>query len=343
MQHRHRNPTRILVALLVWLWCVALPAAEPHVAAVDSIGISVRDLDRAKVFYSTVLGFELDGEREAYGSDIEHLFGVFGVRLRVARMRLGDEHIELMQFMTPRGRAAPLDSRSNDRWFQHIAIVVSDMPKAYAHLRSHRVEHASTGPQRLPDWNRDAGGIEAFYFRDPDGNHLEVIHFPPGKGAAKWRDTRGRLFQGIDHTAIVVADTDASLRYYRDLLGLGVAGGAENYGTEQEHLNNVFGARLRITALRASSGPGVEFLEYLAPRTGRPMPPDSTPVDHWHWQINFRTRDLPSVDRALREARAITLSGAAIQLADRTLGYRVAIIARDPDGHAGLIYLGESP
>ena len=30
----------------------------------------------------------------------------------------------------------------------------------------------------------------------------------------------------------------------------------------------MFGARLRITALRAHAGPGIEFLEYLAPRDG---------------------------------------------------------------------------
>ena len=43
-----------------------------------------------------------------------------------------------------------------------------------------------------------------------------------------------------------------------------VAGESENYGTEQEHLNNVFGAHLRITSLRSSSGIGIEFLEYLS-------------------------------------------------------------------------------
>jgi catechol 2,3-dioxygenase-like lactoylglutathione lyase family enzyme len=331
------------LALALMLWGATVFAAEPHVVAVESIGISVRDLERAKAFYSQILDFQLESEREVLGSDYEHLFGVFGLRLRVARMRLGDERIELMQFLTPRGRPVPVDSRSNDHWFQHIAIVVSDMAKAYTHLRANRVEHASTGPQRLPDWNPNAGGIEAFYFRDPDGNHLEVIHFPPGKGAEKWRDPRGKLFQGIDHTAIVVADTEASLRYYRDLLGLKVAGGAENYGTEQEHLNNVFGARLRITALKAPQGPGVEFLEYLAPRTGRAMPSDSTPLDHWYWQINFRAQDLAAADRALRDARVIVLSGAAVTLEDSAPGYRQALIARDPDGHAGLLASGESP
>ena len=27
-----------------------------------------------------------------------------------------------------------------------------------------------------------AGGIQAMYFRDPDGHNLELIHFPVGKG-----------------------------------------------------------------------------------------------------------------------------------------------------------------
>ena len=108
-----------------------------------------------------------------------------------------------------------------------------------------------------------------------------------------------RLFLGIDHSAIVVADTDASLRYYRDTLGLKVAGGSENYGIEQERLNNVFGARLRITALRAERGPGVELLEYLAPRSGRPMPIDTQSNDVWNWHIDMQA-DVPPADAAVR-------------------------------------------
>src|SRR5262245_17083266 len=94
-------------------------------------------------------------------------------------------------------------------------------------------------------------------------------------GSLRTRATRGgtdRLFLGIDHTAIVVNSTEASLACYRDTLGLRVVGQSENYGPEQERLNNVFGARLRITTLRAPAGPGVELLEYLTPRDGRPAP-----------------------------------------------------------------------
>ena len=152
----------------------------------------------------------------------------------------------------------------------------------------YKVRHASTGPQRLPDWNRNAGGIKAFYFKDPDGHALEILAFPADKGAPKWHRATDKLFLGIDHTAIVVDDTDQSLRFYRDGLGLTVTGESENYGIEQERLNNVFGARLRITGLTAGAGPGIELLEYLAPDDGRPTPADTRSNDLIGWQTRLR-------------------------------------------------------
>ncbi|MEZ5356128.1 MAG: VOC family protein [Bryobacteraceae bacterium] len=297
----------------------------------ESIGRTVSDLDRSVEFYTKVLDFEKVSEYEAAGDAVEHLYGVFGARVRVARLRLGAEHLELTEFLAPQGRSAPEDARSNDRWFQHIAIVVRDMDAAYGRLRRWKVRHASSGPQRLPEWNRNAGGIEAFYFRDPDGHPLEAIRFPAGKGDPRWQTAAGEMFLGIDHTAIVVADTEASLRFYRDTLGMEVAGESENYGIEQERLNNVFGARLRITGLRGASGPGVEFLEYLAPATGRPFPSDAHVNDLIHTHSSFSTPDVAGLADALRRARSGFVSGGAVELPEAGLG--PAILVRDPDGH----------
>ena len=80
----------------------------------------------------------------------------------------------------------------------------------------------------------------------------------------------------------MVLSTQTSLKFYRDLLGLKLVGESMNSGTEQEHLNNVAGARLRISGLRAATGPGIEFLEYLTPRDGRPAPKDTRANDLWH-------------------------------------------------------------
>jgi len=249
----HRPGYGLLVIALV-LSAIACGQALAQVAKrVDSVAITVSVMERSLPFYTEVLPFKIVSDVEVTGEHYSRLFGVFGMRARVVRLRLGQEHIELIDFLAPEGLPIPDDSRSNDHWFQHIAIIVSDMDKAYAHLRDYGVSYASTGPQVLPAWNPQAGGIAAFYFRDPDGNHLEILDFPPGKGDKRWQSTNA-LFLGIDHTAIVVDDSDESLRFWRDTLGFTVAGEAENYGIEQERLNNVFGARLRITGLMAGEG-----------------------------------------------------------------------------------------
>ncbi|HYS80490.1 MAG TPA: VOC family protein [Anaeromyxobacteraceae bacterium] len=335
---------RWVLLLLLSLPSSALPAARTRPARADDapaargvgcIGLTVSDADRASEFYTRVLDFRRELSTEVAGESWERLQGVFGLRARTMRVRLGNECLDLTEYLAPRGRPVPADARSNDRSFQHVAIVVSDMDEAYRRLRDARVEHASTGPQRLPDWNPNAGGIRAFYFRDPDRHVLEVIWFPPGKGDRRWQGSRGArpLFLGIDHTAIVVGDTEASLRFWRGALGFRVAGTSENWGTEQEHLNSVFGARLRITALRAPEGPGVELLEYLAPRDGRPLPADERANDHFHWQTTVRVADLDAAARAARGSGLGWISPGPVSVAEQQLGFSRALLARDPDGH----------
>ncbi|MDX2175103.1 MAG: VOC family protein [Candidatus Sumerlaeia bacterium] len=324
-----KNPRGLAATLLL------LPLAAAAGVHVRGVGITVDDLDKSVAFYQDALGFEKTGESELVGDGIERLSGVFGVVARRARLRLGSEEIELTDFLAPEGRPVPTDSRSNDHWFQHIAIVVSDMDRAYAHLRAHNVRHASAGPQTLPDWNPNAGGISAFYFKDPDGHVLEVIHFPEGKGDPRWRQPSGKLFLGIDHTAIVVDDTEASLAFYRDALGLEVAGSSENHGIEQERLNNVFGARLRITGLKGESGPGVEFLEYLAPQGGRPYPQDLRANDLAHWHTIIGVDSAEETATALPAREGTWVSPGAVPIPGG--GGRLAALVADPDGHNVLI------
>jgi catechol 2,3-dioxygenase-like lactoylglutathione lyase family enzyme len=342
-------PTRRIAAVVLTLTLVlallmpappaATPAAPALVRAVEAVGISVSDMDRAVDFYSRVLFFEKVSDVEVMGEAPERLQGLFGLRMRVVRMRLGDELIELREVLTPRGRPVPPDSRSHDRWFQHIAIIVSDMDQAYLWLRRHRVRHLSVAPQRLPDWNPNAGGIRAFYFADPDGHPLEILQFPADKGDPRWQRPSDRVFLGIDHTAIVVGDTAASLGFYRDALGMKVVGESENWGPEQERLNNVFGARLRITTLRAPAGPGIELLEYLTPRDGRAAPADTRVNDLVHWQTLLAVGDAPTAARALLAGRFTLVSPGVVRMTDERLGFRAGFLLRDPDGHA--LQLGE--
>jgi catechol 2,3-dioxygenase-like lactoylglutathione lyase family enzyme len=323
----------LLALLLLRLASPALAQAVARVDGVAAVGFTVSDMNRSIEFFMNVLEFRQVSDTEVAGTEIEHLTGVFPVRMRVVGLELGNERIELTEYLAPRGRPVPVDMKSNDRAFQHIAIVVSDMDAAYRRLRQFHVEHVSPGPQRLPDWNPNAGGIQAFYFRDPDEHVLEIIRFPSGKGDPRWQGQTGHLFLGIDHTAIVVNDTEASLRFYRDALGLRVAGESENWGEEQERLNAAFGAHLRITGLRSAAGPGIEFLEYLSPSDGRPMPQDERASDIFHWQTTLVTRDANAAADALRMARYRFVSAGVVELPDASLGFDRGFLVRDPDGH----------
>src|SRR5205823_3119437 len=87
-----------------------------------------------------------------------------------------------------------------------VGMTVRDMDQAFEKLRALKVQFVSTGPQTLPASLPAAAGIKAFYFRDPDGHNLEVIYFPPGKGDPRWQEKTDKLFLGIDHTAIGIAN-----------------------------------------------------------------------------------------------------------------------------------------
>ena len=221
----------------------------------------VSDLDRAEAFYRDGLQFYTVTRGH---SDVAALaaIGCADADAEEVVMRLGAQDIALVRFAT-QGRPYPRDSRSDDLWFQHLAIVVNDMDLAYAHLSSHAGWRpiSEGGPQLLPPCN---GAVRAFKFRDPDGHPLELIWFPPGQSRSEWHKSASNApFLGIDHTALSVASTSRSLAFYR-ALGLRVTERSLNRGPAQERLDGLPSARVRVTALRAitATSPGLELLGY---------------------------------------------------------------------------------
>jgi catechol 2,3-dioxygenase-like lactoylglutathione lyase family enzyme len=301
--------------------------------AVESIGMTVADMDRSIYFYTTLLACQKISDRRISGVEIDRLYGLSNVHLRVVKLQLGDESVELTEFLTPKGRPIPADSCSNDRWFQHIAIVVRDMEKAYQHLHHHWVSQTSPNPQTLPAWNPVAGGIESFYFKDPDGHNLELIHFPAGKGDPKWQRSTESMFLGIDHTAIVVANTANSLVFYCDLLGMKLQQESINSGSEQEKLSSVNNAKVKISSLKAPAGLGIELLEYIEPDNGRLMPIDTRPNDLWCCQTMISLQNSIS-DFKQQQATSIKFdSTATIPVLEPNIESRQGFPIQDPDGH----------
>jgi catechol 2,3-dioxygenase-like lactoylglutathione lyase family enzyme len=324
-----------LVLALAWTApALALEATPIAVKRVAMIGFTVSDMERSVAFYEKVLNFEKVDEVDVTGAPYNTLSGVFGSNVRVVHMRLGDQTLELTQYVAPPdGRPIPVPSHSDDLWFEHMAIVVSDMEKAYDVLRKNHVRQISPEPQIIPASNVPAAGIKALKFRDPDNHDLELIYFPEGKGNPRWHQPTNRLFLGLDHTAITISNTEQSLKFYRDLLGFKVGGVSLNTGITQEQLDNVFGARVLVTAVDPTAfPPHIEFLQYETPPGGRPMPLDSKANDLWHWQPTLVVDDVAAAANTLRAA-GVRFVSPNVVTAPSGLGFSRAIMVLDPDGH----------
>jgi len=316
----------------------------PHL---DCIGFTSADSAATATFLEQYLGFQPQAEPLILeGGPYAELVGLPGARFKLLRLAIGAELLEITEVLDPGpgarpGRPIPADSRSNDRWFQHICLVVAAIEPVLVRLRPLIAAGTlpppiSSAPQRLPDWNAAAAGIVAYKLRDPEGHPLELLQFPPDKGEARWHSgaAEGPVL-GIDHSAIGVADSSVSRRFYSEALGLRLAGDGVNSGEEQDHLDGLEGTRVRISSLRCPSGAGVEGLDYREPGGGRSMPQDLGLQDAVHWQLRLRLDTLAGVAERVQDCGGRLISPGIVELAEQAplIGARRALQVADPDGH----------
>lgn len=237
-----------------------------RIETLSYVSVTVSDLDRLRNFYCDVLGFSCIQQAALSTHEVRRL-ALTGPATR-SLLRLGKERLELLCPAVV-GDLYPAHSTATDAWFQHIAIVVSDMQAAYERVCAGGATPITTGgPQRLP---ASSGGVEAFKFRDPDGHPLELLAFPRDAAGARWQCAQtASPFLGIDHSAIVVHDTAASLAFY-ERMGLTIAARTCNHGAEQDRLDGVAGICADVIALRPASQPTphIELLGYHNPPVTR--------------------------------------------------------------------------
>ena len=311
---------------------------DVQVQRIRAIGLTVTNCTRSLEFYTQALTFELVSDITVEGQDYSDLEGIPGAKIRIVTLRLGDELIELMEYLNIQGKPIPSDSQSNDLWFQHLAIVVSDMDRAYAHLRSFPIQPISVSPQTIPPENKASAGVRAFKFKDPDGHDLELIWFPPDKGQDKWHQNSHSLFLGIDHSAMAISNTEQSLHFYCNLLGMQIHSRSLNWGTTQSRLDNLPGAEVKITGLRpVQDGVGIELLDYIVPGKGRTMPSDWKSCDIAHMQIELVVNNLEQLVDKLRRNGVEFVSSRIVQFSDRSFPYKQGCLVKDPDAHAVLL------
>jgi catechol 2,3-dioxygenase-like lactoylglutathione lyase family enzyme len=177
----------------------------------DRVSLNVADLAAATAFYVGAFGFEATP-----AVDADPVSPICSARGRSVSSCCGEDgSASNLQRSIP-GPLYPTDSRSDDLWFQHCALVTNDIAAAYQRLSAFPFTPISRyGPQRL------LSGIVAFKFRDPDGHLLELIQFPRPDLRAEG---------GIDHSAISVADAERSIAFYAERLGLSLQSRQVNRG-----------------------------------------------------------------------------------------------------------------
>jgi hypothetical protein len=106
-----REERQLALCLLPLAFFWAIGFANGRALEIHAIALTVSDVDRSVAFYENALGFRKVEERLIADGVLDQITGTFGVRMRRATLRLGDESIELEQYLAPSGAPLPVDSR----------------------------------------------------------------------------------------------------------------------------------------------------------------------------------------------------------------------------------------
>jgi catechol 2,3-dioxygenase-like lactoylglutathione lyase family enzyme len=285
-------------------------ANRPRIGRLARFSLTTAHANSAAQFYQVAFGCRHIATDRLFGPDFERLMDVKGGANRIT-LGLGREIIQLLQFDLP-GEPYPRESSSSDLAFQHFAIVVADMKRAFQHLSAIAgwTAISTAGPQCLP---ASSGGVTAFKFRDPEGHPLELLAFPEDCPSIWPIVSPGEICLGIDHSAITVSDSAASIAFYVNL-GLSVSARSFNHGPEQQRLDDVPGAQVDVTA--------------LAPRC---------PTPHLELLCYRTTRQRPTSVRKSNDIASTHLVFELCTASHVSRGHITERLKRDPDGHAFLI------
>ena len=135
--------------------------------------------------------------------------------------------------------------------------------------------------------------------------------------------------RGIDHAGITVASLEASLGFYRDLLGLSVIGEGEDSGPELDAITGLSGLRMRYAELDLGAGQLLEVIEFGRPEGKRLV---QAPRDAGAAHLALRVDDVDELCARL-VAAGVTVPGrpTTINAPGRWSGAR-CVYVEDPDG-----------
>ncbi|MCX6046629.1 MAG: VOC family protein [Chloroflexi bacterium] len=141
------------------------------------VSFTVSNLEASVKWYTEVLGLEYVRGQVQANAYTAKLVGFENVHLKVAQLRVPGlavprsmHHIEIIEYVNPRGEDIPLDT--NRTGVGHWAFQTDNLQAEYERLVKLGVQFKST-PNAI-EAGVNKGGY-AVYFTDPDGITLELI------------------------------------------------------------------------------------------------------------------------------------------------------------------------
>src|SRR3972149_1844897 len=136
------------------------------------VSFTVSNLEKSVQWYTDVLGLEYVRGQVQHNEYTAKLVGYPGAHLKVAQLRVPGQtipisrhHIELVEYVHPRGEDIPLDT--NRTGVGHWAFIVDDIHKEFERLKALGVKFKADAPVAIEE-GVNKGGY-TIYFTDPDG------------------------------------------------------------------------------------------------------------------------------------------------------------------------------
>jgi lactoylglutathione lyase len=146
------------------------------------VSFTVSNIEASVKWYTEVLGLEFVRDQVQHNEYTSKLVGYANAHLKVAQLRIPGEsvpisrhHIELVEYIYPRGENIPLDT--NRTGVGHWAFMVGDIHTEFNRLIGLGVKFKAEKPVAI-EAGVNKGGY-TIYFTDPDGITLELIQPPP--------------------------------------------------------------------------------------------------------------------------------------------------------------------
>jgi len=313
------------IALLVSGALYGQTGANTPVTGMQNFIHSVANVEKTAAFYRDVFGLEMNGElRPPSGNPtVLGLVSAQGAKFRAATFKIPGAGfgLELTEFT-----GIPTHPAKPNHWdpgAADLALRVRDVDAAFAALKKAGAPIISL-PGEPVKIGPPTGKIRSVFTRDPDGYILEVIQADPIAAAAP-----AGLVVGAS-MGLTVGDTEKTLAFYRDILGMDIKAGAA-FGGNKAILDMV-GAPSGQVKQSAGTVPGstarIEFYEFkdVARTPFRLRIPDpGSPA------LSLRVSDLDSLLKRVKAAgvKIITTGGEPVNL-----GASRNVFVEDPNGVA---------